>query len=318
MSPQDQVERALKEIHVYFSKCEPYEKDPSRIIVDQRAFIALLEKLNLSIYAMLEKYEQTRQRAGEIERSARREGERMIADAESRADDVYAASLIYMDEMIQQIKNLMDRTTDQLNDAVRNLRRDLRDQKTILQSHETQLHASLADAADTKKYLAIIEEENRKREQKKQDLEEQRLAGKRYLENLRGAAGQGAVPDRNAFDGIAKKDTKTGRKLERSMSVSHEKAEVFVNKESEYFKRKAAKNALAEEKPDDLPILDLEEIAQAAKEKQAEMEPVILPTDPELSDAHPGTDPNEVHIGEFDPEEDINVAGRIKDFLLGK
>ena len=59
MSPQDKVERVLKEIHVAFSKSETYNGHPDKVIIDRKQFLNLLDRLNQGIYDMMDQHEQT-------------------------------------------------------------------------------------------------------------------------------------------------------------------------------------------------------------------------------------------------------------------
>lgn len=56
MSPQDKVERVLKEIHVAFSKSETYNGHPDKVIIDRKQFLNLLDRLNQGIYDMMDQY----------------------------------------------------------------------------------------------------------------------------------------------------------------------------------------------------------------------------------------------------------------------
>ena len=91
MNPQDKVERVLKEIHVAFSKSPTYNGQPDKIIIDRKQFLGLLDRLNNGIYDMMEQYEQTRQSRQNAERAFRRKGDEIIEQANSSADDIYAA-----------------------------------------------------------------------------------------------------------------------------------------------------------------------------------------------------------------------------------
>ena len=64
MSPKDQVERVLKDIHIFFTKCQKIENEPGMVKVDQKQFMELLERLNYGLYEVLDYYEQTQQTAG--------------------------------------------------------------------------------------------------------------------------------------------------------------------------------------------------------------------------------------------------------------
>ena len=184
MSPQDKVERVLKEIHVTFSKSETYHGHPDKVIIDRKQFLNLLDRLNQGIYDMMDQYEQTRQSRNNAERAFRKKGDEIIEAANANAEDVYAASVIYTADMIGAIRELMDRTNDSMNDLFLQFRKDLREQKDKLQSHENELQGQLADLADTKKYLSIIDDINKERARKKRDLDAEREAGVQYAKSM--------------------------------------------------------------------------------------------------------------------------------------
>ena len=184
MSPQDKVERVLKEIHVTFSKSEMMDGHPDKVIIDRKKFLGLLDRLNQGIYDMMDQYEQTRQSRNNAERAFRKKGDEIIEAANANAEDVYAASVIYTADMIGAIRDLMDQTNDSMNDLFMQFKKDLREQKDKLQSHENELQGQLADLADTKKYLSIIDDINRQRARKNRDLEAEKEAGVQYARNM--------------------------------------------------------------------------------------------------------------------------------------
>ncbi|MCD8132569.1 MAG: hypothetical protein LUE19_01790 [Clostridiales bacterium] len=236
MSPQDKVERVLKEIHVLFSKSPTYEGQPDKMIIDRKEFLQLLDRLNNGIFDMMEQYEQTRQSRQNAERSFRRTGNEIIEKANASADDIYAASVIYTADAIGRIRELMDETNDSMNDLFRRFRRELREEKDQLKSHETELEAQLADLADTKKYLAVLQEVNRERERQNRDPEAERAAGRSYA---RGTFHVGAPADVRVNGEYLKK---TGQSAEEPVSesapVQAEKPDIKINKNAAYFKWK--------------------------------------------------------------------------------
>ena len=183
MSPQDKVERVLKEIHVAFSKSETYNGHPDKVIIDRKQFLNLLDRLNQGIYDMMDQYEQTRQSRSNAERAFRKKGDEIIEAANANAEDVYAASVIYTADMIGAIRELMDHTNDSMNDLFLQFRKDLREQKDKLQAHENELQGQLADLTDTKKYLSIIDDINKERARKKRDLDAERETGVQYAKH---------------------------------------------------------------------------------------------------------------------------------------
>lgn len=246
MTPQKQLEQILREIHVYFSKCEPCQDDGSRIRVEKNQVKDLLEKLDRSVYDLLERYDESQTNAEEGRRRGRREGDKLISQAESRAEDVYAASIIYTDDMIGSIRDIMDQTSDSLNDVIRNFRKDLRAQRELLQKHETELQSQLSDMADTRKYLKIIEDANREKEEKKKELARERENGREFARNLKAGEDPLFIPAVNPDikvnpDYFAKSGKQWPDDEMVDFDISEpipERADVRVNKDAAYFKWK--------------------------------------------------------------------------------
>ncbi len=237
MSPQDKVERVLKEIHVAFSKSPTYNGQPDKMIVDRKEFLMLLDRLNRGIYDMMEQYEQTRQSRANAERSFRRKGNEIIAQANASAEDIYAASVIYTSDAIGRIRDLMDQTNDSMDDLFRQFRRELREQKDMLRSHESELQAQLADLADTKKYLDLLQDINRERERKLRDQEAEWEKAEPYARrSYRTAATAADVKVNQEY--FEKPDAVKPAVTEPSEPVPAEKPDIIINKDAPYFKWK--------------------------------------------------------------------------------
>lgn len=241
MSPQDKVERVLKEIHVTFSKSETYSGHPDKVIIDRKKFLGLLDRLNQGIYDMMDQYEQTRQSRNNAERAFRKKGDEIIEAANANAEDVYAASVIYTADMIGAIRDLMDQTNDSMNDLFMQFRKDLREQKDRLQSHENELQGQLADLADTKKYLSIIDDINRERARKNRNLEAEKEAGAQYARSM--VYIPPSEPDIKINEQYFENSgTKNPEKM-AGEPLAVEKPDIKVNTDAAYFKwRESQKN----------------------------------------------------------------------------
>lgn len=246
MSPQDKVERVLKDIHVFFSKCESYQGKPDKVVVDRRQFLELLDRLNKGIFEMMDTYEHTRESRARAELAFENKGKEMIADAEQKAEDVYAASVIYTANMLGEVQRLIDQANDSINDVFVQFKRELRGKKEVVRSNELELESQLHDLADAKTYQDMLSEV--RREQRRQHRIEDLHKMQAEAEN---PSGQGSIytPAINAdvkvneeyFEkqGISAENAKTGY-VPAPGPLVNEKPEVKVNMESEYFKRKAA------------------------------------------------------------------------------
>lgn len=247
MSPQDKVERVLKEIHVTFSKSPMYNGQPDKMIIDRKQFLNLLDRLNNGIFDMMEQYEQTRQSRQNAERAFRKKSDEIIEQANASADDIYAASVIYTADAIGRIRDLMDETNDSMNDLFRQFRKELRDQKDLLKSHETELQAQLADLADTKKYLSVIQDMNRERAKENRSPQSEMEAGSQYIRNR--VYTPASAADVKVNETYFEKSGKAvpGAEAEASGAPA-EKPDIKINRDAPYFKWKAEQEAKAEKK----------------------------------------------------------------------
>lgn len=273
MSPQDKVERVLKDIHITFAKCESYDGHPDKIIVDRKKFLGLLDRLNQGIYDMLDQYEQTRQSRDNAERAFRKKGDEIIEDANRQAEDVYAASVIYTADMLGRIRDLMDATNESMNDLFRQFRRDLRDQKDLVKTHETELQGQLADLVDTRKYLGIIEDINRERERKNRDLKAEKEAGERYAKSTFYTPASSADVKVNELY-FEKAGKPVPGQAGAQPEIPAQKPDIKINTDAAYFKWKEEQNpdaAEPEREPEKEAFPDEEAIRRAVMEDELEM-----------------------------------------------
>ena len=106
MNANDKTEKVLREIHIMLSKAEPYKPEPSRVIINKQQMIDLLAELNKCIYAIQDEYELTEQSRNHAEREFRKKGDQIVWDASRKAEDVYAASVIYTDEALSRVRTI--------------------------------------------------------------------------------------------------------------------------------------------------------------------------------------------------------------------
>ena len=114
MSVQDKVERVLREFYVLYSRSEPYDKNAERVIVNKKEALALLEQLKSCMNEMMEEYEMTSNSRERGEREARRRRDDIIWDANHKAEDIYAASVLYSNEALGHIQTIIQNATDEM------------------------------------------------------------------------------------------------------------------------------------------------------------------------------------------------------------
>ena len=171
MNANDKTEKVLREIHIMLSKAEPYKPEPSRVIINKQQMIDLLAELNKCIYAMQDEYELTEQSRNHAEREFRKKGDKRVWDASRKAEDVYAASVIYTDEALSRVRDIINDTNDSLEKLCKNMKDRIAEQEKIVKTNQYELKGQLQDLSDTEKYLKIIDDRNK-------EIERQKNAGK--------------------------------------------------------------------------------------------------------------------------------------------
>ena len=166
MSSQDKLEKVLRDIHVLISRSEAYDND--RIIVNKQEMFGLIDRLNVSIYEIMETYELTKQSRDKAEREHKKQGDKIIWDASRKAEDIYAASVMYTDEALNHIQAIMDESMDQIRAVQDAMIKDLEEKKQIVRDNQLELKSQLQDLVDTEKYLLLIEERNKEIEREKE------------------------------------------------------------------------------------------------------------------------------------------------------
>ncbi len=177
MNANDKTEKVLREIHILLSKSEPYNKEPSKVIVDKQQMIDLLANLNKCIYEIQDEYELTEQSRNHAEREFRKKGDQIVWDASRKAEDVYAASVMYTDEALSRVRDIINETNESIEVLCKNMKDKIAEQEHIVKTNQLELKSQLQDLSDTEKYLRIIEDRNK-------EIQRQKDAGKPKEERI--------------------------------------------------------------------------------------------------------------------------------------
>lgn len=178
MSAHDSTEIILRQLHVLLSKSEPYTKEPSKVIVDKQQMLDLLNDLNKSIYDIYDEYELTKQSRDRAEREFRKKSDEIVWDASRKAEDIYAASVLYTEEALTRTWDVVHKTNESMQQLYEKMNDKVKEQEKLIKKNQLELKATLQDLVDTEKYLTIIEERNR-------EIQKQKEAGKEKREVVR-------------------------------------------------------------------------------------------------------------------------------------
>ncbi len=230
MSAQNHIEKALRDIHMMLSQCEVYDKENNLVIMDKKALVEALQELSQGIYESMDEHEMTKRSREQAERDTKKRGDEIIADAKSKAEDVYAGSVLYTDEALKRVQLIMQDAMDSVQGVYNKMQQEMQKEMQRVRADQTGLTGYLRDLADTEKYLQIIEERNKK-------LAKEYAGSKDEIPQQTIATPKPEIRINEAYF------REHGLSLEDEEEIPEEKpekvtAEISVNLDSEYFKWK--------------------------------------------------------------------------------
>ena len=247
MGVQDNTEKVLRALHVMLSKGEQYPKEPSKVIVDKQQMLDLLSALNQCMYQIQEKYELTKSSRDKAERDFRKQGDTIIMDASHKAEDIYAASVMYMDEALNHMRDIMKEANENVSKIYADLNEKMDVEQRRIKTNQLELKSQMQDLVDTEKYLKIIEERNRELEKQKNEgkpeEEEASIYANRqteikinqeYLDKLGMSVIDETEKEVEADKGVSYADDND----EEDEELKNLQAEIRVNLDADYFQWK--------------------------------------------------------------------------------
>lgn len=161
MSAQDNIEKVLRKLHISLSKSPAYQKEPSKVIVDKQEMLDLLSELNKCVYDIMDQYELTRQSRDRAERQFHKRGDEIVLDASRKAEDIYAASVMYTSEALSRVYNIMMDTSGEVEKLYQSMQERFSEQQRMVRTNQLELKSQLQNLTDTEKYLKIISDRNK-------------------------------------------------------------------------------------------------------------------------------------------------------------
>ena len=155
-------------MHVLLSKSDPYPKEPTKVIIDKQQMIDLLSDLNKAVYDIMDEYEMTKRSRDRAEREFQKHGDEIVFDASRKAEDIYAASVMYTDEALNSIQDIIKDADEKMKQIYNEMEDKLKDQEHAIKKNQLELKSNLQDLRDTEKYLKLIEDRNREIQKEKE------------------------------------------------------------------------------------------------------------------------------------------------------
>ncbi|MBR1629133.1 MAG: hypothetical protein IJ679_07700 [Lachnospiraceae bacterium] len=168
MSAQDRTEKVLREIHVLFSRAQPYEGSKHRVVIDKDRMMNLLKDLNSCMYDMMEEHELTEASRDKARRKVQRENDELIFETRKNAEEIYAASLMYSDRAMNELADVVKETRNRFDQIYSEMQTQIKQELDTVRHNQYELKGQLQGLIDTQKYLRLIEDENARRAKEKE------------------------------------------------------------------------------------------------------------------------------------------------------
>ncbi len=177
MSIKDKLERILREMHIIVSRGQISEIDEAYVLIPKKEMQQLLNGISQTINEMMEYYELTEEGRNRAQLGAEKQRMEIIRNANHQAQDIYAASVLYSEDALGRIQNIINEAEKSSKEILSRLNREMEEEKRIVRSNQLELITQLEDLKDSSKYMRLIEERNR--EIAKEELKKQETIQKR-------------------------------------------------------------------------------------------------------------------------------------------
>lgn len=169
MNAQSHMEKVLRDMHIMLSQAKGCNGEKNLVIINKNKFADSLREMSECMNEMLEEYGMTQQGRDAAERDVKKRGEEIITDAKGKAEDVYAASVLYTDEALKRVRMIMKDSMESVHKIYDKMNEDMEKEIMRVRTNQTDLTGYLQDLADSDKYMKILEEQNKKIAKEKAD-----------------------------------------------------------------------------------------------------------------------------------------------------
>lgn len=180
MNIQDQLERILRELLITVSRAPVSEENAEYVLVHKKEVQRQLGSLRDVVGRMMEQYEVTEQSRLHAELEVERQRTEIIRSANHQAEDIYAASVLYTDDALGRIQDIIDEAEKSAKKILGRISREMEEERRQIRSNQLELMTQLEDMNDTAKYIRLIEERNKELAKVKAEKQEKKEKGKAY------------------------------------------------------------------------------------------------------------------------------------------
>lgn len=170
----EKLEQTMKKIHIYLANCKESAYSSEELVVSKKRIFSLLEELNYAVYEVMEEYEATVASRDRGIAMVERQAAEIKEDAVHRAEEVYAASLLYTQQAIVDMQNVLEYTFEKTKQEYESMMSGYQEKMIYLERNSQDIVSQLGAMADAKTYLHVIEGiKDKKKKEAEQEREEE-------------------------------------------------------------------------------------------------------------------------------------------------
>ncbi len=158
----DRIEDILKKIHVLLAKSEAYHGSTDRVIISKRDMFRILEELNEAIDGLLDKCEATAMSRERARLDLEKQQADFIDKTRKRAEEINAASLMYTDNMLDDVKNIIYGVRERIEAELKDAGEKLDDLCSTIGSNKKDVMDKMRELKDSERYEKLLAEEREK------------------------------------------------------------------------------------------------------------------------------------------------------------
>lgn len=159
MSALDRFQNVLRDIHILVGRSRAYGKD--QVIVNKEELFAMIDSLNASVFELTEEYELTASSRQKALLEQQQQADKIVWDATKKAEDIYAASIMYTDETLGRMQTLINDSLDLMKKSQEVMIEQFDEDRKTMSKNQLELKSQLQELMDSGTYMSLIEERNR-------------------------------------------------------------------------------------------------------------------------------------------------------------
>lgn len=156
---QDRVEDILKKIHVLLAKGEAYHGSTDRVIISKRDMFNILEELNEAVYQVLDQYEATSRSKEKARLDFEKSQNDIVVRTKRKIGEVNAASLMYTDSMLTDVKDAIEDARDTFEEEMKNILNRLDSLTADVDINKKDVLSKLRELEESERFEKMLEQE---------------------------------------------------------------------------------------------------------------------------------------------------------------